>query len=188
VSASGSASDALAGKREGEPAQCSAAFAVAWSRMDTAGGDERVPVGAIFDTNSEGRFDLVIYEDGLLAVKGTYVGVAFRGAGAGLSGAGFGAASTGAGASSGGSYESSRIQRKLTAGRAALIDKPPNFFIPGASIVELVLRKRWHGHALTVRTHEDPFGRRFDWKPKLNNFAEVETRLRSVFPDMVRRR
>jgi hypothetical protein len=29
---------------------------------------------AIFDTNSGGRFDQVIYEDGLLAVKATYTG------------------------------------------------------------------------------------------------------------------
>ena len=39
------------------------------------------PLGAICDTNSKGRFDLILYEDGLLAVKGTYTGVALRGAG-----------------------------------------------------------------------------------------------------------
>ena len=65
--------------------------------MGTADGDERVPFGVIFDTTSKGRFDLVIYDDGLLAVKGTYAGVALRGAGAGLSGAGFGGGATRAG-------------------------------------------------------------------------------------------
>ena len=46
--------------------------------------------GAIFDTESHGRFDLAIYDDGVLAVKGTYKGIAMRGAAAG-SGGGFGA-------------------------------------------------------------------------------------------------
>ena len=39
---------------------------VARGGMGVAGGDGSVPVGAIFDTNSKGRFDLVIYEDGRL--------------------------------------------------------------------------------------------------------------------------
>lgn len=155
--------------------------------MATADGDEHVPVGAIFDTNSKGRFDLVIYDDGLLAVKGTYAGVALRGAGAGLSGAGFGGEATGAGETAGGSYESRRLHDRLSVGRDALISDAPNFFIPRGSIVELVLRKRWYGHSLVVRTTDDPDGRRFDWKPKLNNFADVEASLQSVFSDIMRR-
>jgi len=39
-------------------------------------------LGAIVDTNSGGGFDLIVYEDGILAVKGTYVGVALRAGGA----------------------------------------------------------------------------------------------------------
>jgi hypothetical protein len=51
---------------------------------------QRKPIGTIFDTNSNGRFDLVVYDDGLLAVKGTYVGVALRAASVGIVGAGGG--------------------------------------------------------------------------------------------------
>ena len=43
-------------------------------------------LGAIVDTNSGGGFDLIVYEDGILAVKGTYVGVALRAGGAGMVG------------------------------------------------------------------------------------------------------
>jgi hypothetical protein len=50
-----------------------------------------------------------------------------------------------------------------------------------------VLRKRWHGHWLTVHTDESPDGRKFHWKPKLNNFAGVEELLTSAFPGLVTR-
>ena len=46
------------------------------------------PLGVIVDTNSGGRFDLIVYEDGILGVKGTYVGVALRAGGAGMVGGG----------------------------------------------------------------------------------------------------
>ena len=144
--------------------------------------DEPTPVGAIFDTNSKGRFDLVIYPDGLLAVEGTYVGVALRGAGAGLGGS-----EAGIGAASGSSYERNRLANKLRAGRREVLSDPSTFFVQRESIFDLALRKRWHGHSLMVRTYEDPEGRRFDWKPALNNFATVEQQLRSAFPDLVHR-
>ena len=143
--------------------------------------DEPTPVSAIFDTNSKGRFDVVVYEDGLLAIKGTYVGVALRGAGAGLGGPG-----AGIGAASGSSYERTRLAEKLRAGRQKLLSDPSTFFVPRESIVELALRKRWHGHSLIVRTNDHP-DRKFDWKPALNNFATVEQQLRSAFPDLVHR-
>jgi hypothetical protein len=44
--------------------------------------------GAIVDTNSTGRFELVISRDGILAVTGTYLGVALRAAGVSRSGRG----------------------------------------------------------------------------------------------------
>ena len=61
----------------------------------------------------------------------------------------------------------------------------PNFFVPREQIVSLVLRKRWYGHRLTIRTHEDSAGRRFDWKPRLNDFAHVEEILASAFPQLL---
>jgi hypothetical protein len=43
--------------------------------------EDNKPLGVIFNTNSRGRFDLLVYDDGLLAIRGTYVGVAMRGGG-----------------------------------------------------------------------------------------------------------
>ena len=42
------------------------------------------PLGAIDDTNSKGRYDLVVYRDGILGAHGTYLGVAMLGSGAGM--------------------------------------------------------------------------------------------------------
>jgi hypothetical protein len=156
-------------------------------------GGEPQPIGAIFDTNSSGRFDLVIYDDGLLAVKGTYVGVALRAAGPGMVGVGAGglegavAAGTGASAAYAGSsaFEARRLARVLGVPRAELADQEPNCFVPREALVGLVLRKRWYGHSLTVLTNNDSAGRRFDWKPKLNNFAQVREVLASTFPGLV---
>jgi hypothetical protein len=142
--------------------------------------NEPSPVGAIFDTTSRGRFDLVIYEDGLLGVKGTYLGVALRGGAVGAGAAGLGQ-------SSGETYEQKRLAAKLASGRERLIREDPNFFIARQVIRDLVLRKRWHGHSLTVKTEAEPQGRTFDWKPRLNDFDEVERVLRTAFPDLVNR-
>ena len=142
--------------------------------------NEPSPVGAIFDTTSRGRFDLVIYADGLLGVKGTYLGVALRGGGAGAGAAGLGQ-------SSGEAYERKRLATKLESGREQLLREAPNFFIAREVIRDLALRKRWFGHSLTVRTEFEPEGRKFDWKPRLNVFDEVERVLRVAFSDRVRR-
>jgi hypothetical protein len=150
------------------------------STMSTVGPDDHAPIGAIFDTNSNGRFDLVIYPDGLLGIKGTYVGVALLGAGAGAGGAGIGQAS-------GQSYERRRLAAKLDHPRDQLIKERPNFFIPRETIVDLVLRKRSYGHSLKVRTHTGDPGRTFAWKPKLNRFKEIERLLGAAFPGLVRR-
>jgi len=145
---------------------------------------EPQPKGAIFDTNSKDRFDLVVYDDGLLVVKGTYTGVALRGAGAGMVGTGGGGLG-GSVAAGGRAWEAKRLARLLTTARPELAGKEPNFFIPRQAIVRLMLRKRWYRHSLIVRTHENSAGRRFDWKPRLNNFGEVQEVLASTFPGLL---
>jgi hypothetical protein len=76
--------------------------------------DEPQPLGAIFDTTSRGFFDLVVYDDGVLGVKGSYRGLILRGAGAG-------AGAAGAGVEAGTRYERKRLERVLRpATRAAL--------------------------------------------------------------------
>jgi hypothetical protein len=153
-----------------------------------------VPVGAIHDTNSRGRFDLVIYQDGILAVKGTYIGVALRGAGVGMVGAGGGglggAASAGGGAAVGAlggrSYEGKRIEKLLRHPREEVVaSNPANFFLPRKEIIGVVLRKRWHGCSATIKTEGDHDGRTFTWKPSLNNFSHVRRVMESAFGDQV---
>jgi hypothetical protein len=58
--------------------------------MERLRSPEPQPLGAIYDTNSKGRFDLVVYSDGVLCLRGTYVGVALRAAGIGTVGGGGG--------------------------------------------------------------------------------------------------
>jgi hypothetical protein len=148
--------------------------------------DDKQPLGTIVDTNSSGRFDLLVYDDGFLAVKGTYVGVALRAAGPGA-GVGLGAAATaGIGAATGGtaghSYEQARLAQLLKRSRAEISERDPHsFFMPQDSITEIVLRKRWHGCRMIVKTHEDADGRRFEWKPALNDFSYVHQLLASSF-------
>lgn len=151
------------------------------------------PLGVIFNTNSGARFDLLVYDDGLLAIRGTYVGVALRGGGAGMAGAGgglTGAAAAGAGTaaawSGATSYEGKRIAKILQRSRVELIEADKvNFFIPRASVSGVVLRKCWYGCSLTVRTDADPAGRRFTWKPALNNFAHVRELTLAAFDDLL---
>ncbi len=157
------------------------------------------PLGAIFNTNSRGRFDLLVYDDGLLAIRGTYVGVALRGGGAGMAGVGGGAgaaggltgaaaagAGTAAGWSGATSYEGKRIAKILQRSREELIEADQvNFFIPRASVSGVVLRKRWYGCSLTVRTDADPAGRKFTWKPALNNFGHVRELALAAFGNLL---
>ena len=140
------------------------------------------PLGVIVDTNSGGRFDLIVYEDGILGVKGTYVGVALRAGGSGLSGAA--AAGTGsAGCTRAGrGYEQKRVSKSLTMPRSeVLAGDPKNHFVPVEQIAGLVLRKRWHGHSLTIATRDHPSGRKYSWKPALNNFDQVYSMLEAKF-------
>jgi hypothetical protein len=148
------------------------------------------PIGAIVDTNSGGRFDLIVYEDGILAVKGTYVGVALRAGGAGMVGGGgsglSGAAAAGAGSAggtlAGRGYEQKRVSKLLAMPRSeVLAGDPKNHFIPVEEIAGLVLKKRWHGHSLTIVTRDQPTGRKYSWKPAPNNFDRVCGMLQAKF-------
>lgn len=140
------------------------------------------PIGAIFNTNSRGRFDLVIYNDGILGVRGSYWGVALRAGGVGMVGAGGGGVASGAVAGGAGglgsrgarSYETKRLSRILSRPRHEIIDSDDrSFFIQEDVITKAVLRKRWHGCSLTIKTDVDTAERDFSWKPALNNFAYV---------------
>lgn len=148
------------------------------------------PLGVIVDTNSGGRFDLIVYEDGILGVKGTYVGVALRAGGAGMVGGGgsglSGAAAAGAGSAggtrAGRGYEQKRVSKLLKMPRSeVLAGDPKNHFVPVEQIAGLVLRKRWHGHSLTIATRDHPSGRKYSWKPALNNFDQVCSMLEAKF-------
>ena len=156
------------------------------SSADHFGFSRREPLGAIYNTTSRGRFDLVVYRDGLLAVRGTYANVALRAAGVAMIGAGVGAGAVAAGAArSAASLEARRLRAALGAGRDSLAHEGANFFIAREAIVGLSLQKRWHRHSLIVRTHEDDAGRRFDWKPALNRFESVRQVLTCALPDLV---
>lgn len=142
-----------------------------------------LPLGAIVDTNSAGRFDLVLYEDGILAVRGTYIGVALRAGGTGMMGAG---AAAGGGAAAGNlagpGYEEARLSKLLREPRSAVLaDHASNHFIPVDSVVHLLLKQRWHEHSLTISTGEHPDGRKYKWKPALNDFKRVRSMLEAKF-------
>lgn len=134
-------------------------------------------IGVIHDTNSNGRFDLVAYRDGILAVKGTYIGVAIRASGPGMVGLG-GAATAGAGTagsvSSGSSYEDRRLAKVLQRSREEILAADrKNHFIAVNDVSRALLRRRWYGHSLTILTRDCPGGRKYAWKPALNSFERV---------------
>ena len=160
--------------------------------MERLRSPEPQPLGAIYDTNSKGRFDLVVYADGVLCLRGTYVGVALRAAGIGMVGGGGGLSGgvlAGGGGSAGfgaaRSYEERRLVSALASGREEAVKRKAGFFIPRDTIIGLALRTRWYGHSLTIRTTDDDAGRRFDWKPRLNTFAHVQEILASAFPQLI---
>lgn len=141
--------------------------------------DVNALLGTIVDTNSRGRFDLLVYADGILAIKGTYIGVVLRTAGPGM----------GVGADlGGGAYEQRRIAKQLDQSRDALLTTDEgNHFVPASSVTRLELRKRWYGHSLLIVSHDVREGRKYEWKPALNTFAAVNQLLESVFgPRLVR--
>jgi hypothetical protein len=145
------------------------------------------PLGAIYDTNSDGRYDLVVYGDGILGIRGSYLGVALRGGGAGLGG--FGAAATGIGAAAGASegqrYEARHAARLLVNGRDELLARDNRaFFMERPAMTRLRLRKRWYEHRLTVEFASRET-RTFTWKPALNRWGSVEQLLAGTFGSLV---
>lgn len=87
----------------------------------------------------------------------------------------------------GGGREQKPLVAKLASGRECILREDPNFFIARRVVRDLVLGKRWHGRSLTVKTEAEPRGRTFNWKPRLNDFDEVERALRTAVPDLVNR-
>lgn len=155
------------------------------------------PLGAIVSTNLRGRFieplvDLLIYSDGILVVRGSYVGVALRAAGAGAGGAGgswigqsiAGGIGAGTGQRVGQSYEANRIAQLAEQSRETLYatDKN-NFFIAAASVDRVRLQKRWYGARLMVDTRDETPPRSFSWKRARNDYTQVRDLLAATFPD-----
>jgi hypothetical protein len=130
--------------------------------------------GVINDTNSKGRFDLLVYDDGILAVRGTYLGVALRSA-TYRSGGGLGT-----------QYEVGRIEKLLRNGReSALKSDPKNFFVRREEIAALRLRKRLLEHSLRIEGHDSAGVRTYTWKPALNSLDEVRRCLQSAYGDLL---
>ena len=79
-------------------------------------------------------------------------------------------------------FEQKRVSKLLAMPRSdVLAGDPANHFIPVEEVVGLVLRKRWHGHSLTIVTRDQPTGRKYCWKPALNNFDRVCGMLQAKF-------
>lgn len=147
--------------------------------------------GCIFDTNAKppspkGRFDLLAYDDGLLALHGNYLRTVILGASAGAGAAAPGIAEAGAVAGTDGrrGYDLKRFV--ATAGHPRdelLAEHPSNHFMPVSQIAALVLRRRWYEHSLQV---DGATARTYRWKPKLNRTDYVVELLTSTFGDLVR--
>ena len=140
---------------------------------------ERQPAdayGVIFDTNSKGRYNLVVLAEGIAALRGNYRGSAVLGASAAAGGA-FAAVTSQAWSRREGAY----LRTLPTTDLAALLEQDArNFLISDAEISRVSLRRRWFEHAVLI---ESPSGeqRRFAWKPKLNDFRRVQHLLSDRF-------
>lgn len=135
--------------------------------------------GFILDTNGAGRFDLLIYPDGVLAVRGGYGDTVALSAQGAFSGAGILSPSRPA--------LPARISRLLPLSRAdALAGDARNFFIPRSTLLGVELKKRWYGHSIVLITQTEPAGRRFQWKPAFNRFEAVQQSVSSAFGAIVR--
>ena len=147
--------------------------------------DPQRPIGFVVDVNSGGRFDLVVYREGLVGLRGTYLGVAIRAAGVGMVGAGGVGAAVGASAAT--TFEDKRLRGLLHGSLDQILGADPaNFFVDQAMIESIVVRKRWYNCCLWL-TVRDCERRKFEWKPALNNFGVVESCLRDAFGGRVSR-
>lgn len=138
-------------------------------------------LGAIANTNSDGRFDLLVYHDGILAVPGSYWGTvlmgASAGAGAGLANAAASGLGAGAGSGVASAHDRERIAKLTAVPRAELLGRDRVVFYADDSIVSASLTKRWHGHSLDVALGAGET-RTFRWKPAMNRFDLVASTLR----------
>lgn len=144
--------------------------------------------GCIFDTNAtppsrRGRFDLIVYSDGVLAIHGNYVRTAMLGASAGA-GAGGPGATVGAVAGLG-AYDSKRFMAVARCERDELLARhSSNHFLADSDIARLVLRRRWYEHSLQVDSGSSV--RAYRWKPRLNRVDYVIDLLKSTFGGLVK--
>jgi hypothetical protein len=146
---------------------------------------EEVLVGVIFDTNSRGRYDLAIYTDGILAVRGNYVRAAIFGAASG-GGVSAGALAGVVGSSAARGVGGRRAAKFRFSSRRELLDaNPSNYFVRQELITRLVVQKRWSSHSLEIHIDGAPEVRRYVWKPGFNRFSEVHRAVTIVFGDRV---
>lgn len=135
--------------------------------------------GCIFDTNAKapaprGRFDLLAYDDGLLAIHGNYLRTAILGgsAGAGVSGASIAVAEAVAGTAGLHGYDAKRFAAAASRRRHELLaGHTSNHFLPASEIAALVLRRRFYEHSLRVERVSGAWTYR--WKPRLNRVDYV---------------
>lgn len=148
--------------------------------------------GCIFDTNAKppapkGRFDLIVYDDGLLAIHGNYLRTAILGASAGTAAGAPVIAAAGAVAGTEGldGYDLERFVATASHGRDELLaGHLSNHFLPVSEMTGLVLRRRWYEHSLQVGG--PTYARTYRWKPKLNRIDYVVELLTANFGVLVR--
>jgi len=149
----------------------------------------------VLNTNSRGRFDLLVVRDGIVAVKGTYLSVASRAAGVGLVGAGGSGVGAAVGAGGGGTIGALLGKASDKKRAARLLDTPwkevleldsRNFFVSRDSIRLVELRKGRLGCYLEIDRSDVGRRQRFTWKPVFNDFAEVERVVYEAFGNRVR--
>ena len=135
--------------------------------------------GVIFDTNSSGRYNLVVLEQGIAALRGNYRSSAVLGASAAAGGAFAAAIASGAWTRREGAY----LRNLPATDSGALLERDPrNFLISDREISKVFLRRRWFEHSVTLELASGE-RRRFAWKPRLNDFRRVRQLLTDRFGD-----
>jgi len=135
------------------------------------------PRGCIFDTHAKppspkGRFDLVVYDDGLLALHGNYRRPA-RTQGTGEPPAGVSAVPMRG-------HDLKRFTSIAGQSRDELLARhPSNHLLATSDITGLHLRRRWTEHVLRVEVGGEE--RTYRWKPRLNRPGYVIDLLSSTF-------
>lgn len=108
--------------------------------------------------------------------------------GAGLGGAVAAGMGVAGGATAAKSYESKRLEKLLIHSRSEILDlDQKNFFISATLVTGVRLEKKRSGCALVIKTIDNPTGRKFRWKPALNNFSNVLDVVSSTFGNVLER-